>query len=146
MYILDVTGAFRIDHLPDTYIYHIEPVADEIAVISSDDCLRLINPVSMQGPASNIIPNIHAEVTCLKALDGQNGILCTAGRDGLFSIWDLRGNSKVAELKSGSLDHFAICYSISFLLPPDGNLSSALVKTKMGPPRRILICLLSFHF
>jgi hypothetical protein len=80
MYTLDVKGAFGIEHPPDTYIYHIEPVADSIAAISSDNCLRLIDPLFLHGPALNVIQNIHAEVTCLKSLDAQNSIVCTDGQ------------------------------------------------------------------
>jgi WD repeat-containing protein 89 len=107
MYTLEVTGAFRIDQPQGTYIYHLEPVADEIAAISSDDCLRLVNPTSLHGPALKVIPKVHAEVTCLKALEGQNFIVCTAGRDGRINIWDLRGNANVAELKTSMSPPFA---------------------------------------
>lgn len=103
MYTLNVIGAFKIDHPPETYIYHIEPIGDKIAVISSDNCLRLINPVFMDGPVLNTIPKLHAEVTCLKALDAQNSIVCTAGNDGIVNILDLRGDTKVAELKFGKI-------------------------------------------
>jgi WD40 repeat protein len=130
MYTLEATQAFRIDNPPEkTYIYHIEPVADEIAVISSDNCLRLINPVSLQGPAVNVIPKVHADVTCLKALDGQSGIVCTAGRDGQVNIWDLRGKTKVAELKTGMLAIFR-CPLYNFFL-------QCLQKPDLNPPLRI---------
>lgn len=112
MYTLDVKGAFRIEHPPDTYIYHIEPVADGIAAISSDNCLRLIDPLFLHGPALNVIQNIHAEVTCLKSLDAQSSIVCTAGRDGKVNIFDLRAKTKVAEMKTGK--NFR-CFFRSFL-------------------------------
>jgi len=100
MYSLDASGSFRVEQPRETYIYHIEPIGDEIAAISSDDCLRLISPTSIHGPALKVIPKVHAEVTSLKALDGQNAIACTAGRDGCINIWDLQGNIKAAELKT----------------------------------------------
>ncbi len=99
MYTLDASGAFRIDQPQGTYIYHIEPLADEVAVISSDNCLRLINPTSLHAPALRVVSNVHAEVTCLKTLDKQNNIVCTAGRDGRVNIWDFRANTKVAKFK-----------------------------------------------
>jgi WD40 repeat protein len=105
MYTLNASGSFRVDKPEETYIYHIEPIGDEIATISSDDCLRLISPTSLPGPPLKVIPKVHTEITCLKALDGQNAIVCTAGRDGQVNIWDLRGNTKVAELKTGMSDH-----------------------------------------
>jgi WD40 repeat protein len=108
MYTLDGSEAFRIDRPEGTYIYHLEPVAGEVAVISSDDCLRLIDPTSLHGPALKVIRKVHTEVTCLKALDGQNAIVCTAGRDGRVNIWDLRGSTRVAELKTGMLHQFVL--------------------------------------
>ncbi len=113
MYTLETTGVFSIDDPPETYIYHIEPIADEIAAISSDDCLRLINPAFLNGPVLKIIPKTHTEVTCLKALDGQSPIACTAGRDGRVNIWDVRGNTVVAELNTG-IAPFRCLYSIAF--------------------------------
>jgi hypothetical protein len=101
MYTLDAKGAFRIEHPPETYIFRIEPVADGIAVISSDDCLRLIDPLFLHGPPLNVVQNIHAEVTCMKALDAENSIVCTAGRDGKVNIFDLRAKTKVAEMRTG---------------------------------------------
>lgn len=108
MYTLDGSEAFRIDQPEGTYLYHLEPVAEEVAVISSDDCLRLIDPISLHGPALKVIPKVHTEVTCLKALDGQNAIVCTAGRDGRVNIWDLRGSTRIAELKTGMLHQFLL--------------------------------------
>lgn len=106
MYTLDVKGTFRIEHPPDTYIYHIEPVANGIAAISSDDCLRLIDPLVLHEPALNVVQNIHTEVTCLKPLDAQNSIVCTAGRDGKVNIFDLRAETKVAEVTTGRNDRY----------------------------------------
>jgi WD40 repeat protein len=108
MYTLDGSEAFRINRPEGTYIYHLEPVAEGVAVISSDDCLRLIDPTSLNGPALKAIRNVHTEVTCLKALDGQNAVVCTAGRDGRVNIWDLRGSTRVAELKTGMLHQFVL--------------------------------------
>jgi WD40 repeat protein len=108
MYTLDASGLFRVEQPQETYIYQIEPIRDEIAAISSDDYLRLVSPTSLHGPALKVIPNVHAKVTCLKALDGQNSIVCTAGRDGRVNIWDLRGNTKVAELKTSMLPHLTV--------------------------------------
>jgi WD40 repeat protein len=107
MYTLDASGSFRVDQPRETYIYHIEPIGDEIASISSDDCLRLISPASLNGPALKVISKVHEEVTCLKALDVENAVVCTAGRDGRVNIWDLRGDVKVAELKTSMSLHFA---------------------------------------
>lgn len=101
MYTLEATGAFKIEHPAETYIYHIEPVADGVAAISSDNCLRLIDPLFLQGPALNVLQNVHTEVTCLKALDGQNSIVCTAGRDGKVNVFDFRAKTKAAEIKTG---------------------------------------------
>ena len=116
MYTLDATGVFRIEQPPDTYIYHIEPVADRIAAISSDNCLRLIDPLFLNGPALNTIQNIHAEVTCLKILDAENGIICTAGRDGKIAIFDLREKARVTEMSVGRADKN---FFVSLLLNKD---------------------------
>jgi WD40 repeat protein len=101
MFSLEATGAFKIDQPPETYIYDIVPISEGLAVISSDNSLRLINPLSLHGAALNTIENVHTDITCLETLDEQNSIVCTAGRDGRVIIFDFRSKNKVAEVKTG---------------------------------------------
>jgi hypothetical protein len=108
MYTLDAVGVFQIEHPPETYIYDIQPVADGIVAISSDDCLRLIDPLVLHAFPLQLIQNVHNEITCLKTLDPGNSIVCTAGRDGRVNIFDFRAKTKVAELRTGR--NFSIFY------------------------------------
>jgi WD40 repeat protein len=101
MYTLDAVGAFAIGHPPETYIYDIQPLADGVAAISSDNCLRLIDPLVLHGPPLQVVQNVHTDVTCLKVLDADSSIVCTAGRDGRINIFDFRAKSKVAEVRTG---------------------------------------------
>jgi hypothetical protein len=121
MYTLDAVGVFKIEHPPETYIYHIEPVADGVAAISSDNCLCLIDPLFLNGAPLHVIQDVHTEVTCLKALDTQNSIVCTAGRDGKACIFDFRAKSKVAELRASKcgMRYFMLSDVHSVFLVPD---------------------------
>lgn len=101
MFTLDAVGSFDIHEPSGTYVYEIVPVSDGIAVISSDNNLRLIDPLSLHNQPLQVVQNVHADVTCLKALDPQSSIVCTAGRDGRVSIFDFRSRSKVSEVRTG---------------------------------------------
>ena len=105
MYALDTVGAFKIEQPPETYIYDIKPIAREgaIAAISSDNCLRVVDPLALNGAPLHVEQGIHNEVTCLMVLEERNLIVCTAGRDGKVNIFDLRARSKVAELSASML-------------------------------------------
>lgn len=99
MYTLDATDSYAIENPASTYIYDIIEVADGIVSISSDDSLRLANPRSLSEQL-HTLPKVHTEVTCLKALDADNSIVCTAGRDGKARITDLRQKLSIVELSS----------------------------------------------
>lgn len=100
MYTLDATESYEIEKPKGTYIYDIIEVADGIVSISSEDSLRLIDPRSLSSEPLYTIPKLHNEITCLKALDTANSIVCTTGRDGKVRITDLRQRSRIAELSS----------------------------------------------
>jgi hypothetical protein len=101
MYALNACASFKINQPSETYIFDIISTADGIVAISSDDTLRLLDPALLHGQPLYTIPHIQDQVTCLKALDGHNSVVCTAGRDGRLSILDLRNRSKVADLAVG---------------------------------------------
>jgi hypothetical protein len=104
MYTLEATDSFRIP-TPDTYIYDIISIAAGVAVISSDDSLRLLDPLALNGAPINSVRMINESVTCLKAFspnaDGGAEIVCTAGRDGRAVLLDPRSGSRVDEVRSG---------------------------------------------
>jgi SEL1 protein len=124
MYTLDNEGTFRVEQPSETYIYQIEPVADGLAAISSDNCLRLLDPLVLSGPVLHSIPHIHQEVTSLKALDEGASIVCTAGRDGLVNIFDFRQRSKVVEMRTGRPLPLTLLYSITLFDPSKSDLPS----------------------
>ncbi len=100
MYTLDASSSMAIEKPSGTYIYEIIEVADGIVSISSDNTLRLINPLSLETEPLYTLPKIHTDVTCLRALDAGSSIVCTAGRDGKVRITDLRQKSRIAEMSS----------------------------------------------
>ena len=100
MYTLDATDSCEITKPKGTYIYDIIEVADGIVSISSDGTLRLIDPRSLSTEPLYTLPKLHTDITCVKALDTGNSIVCTAGRDGKVCITDLRQRSRIAELSS----------------------------------------------
>lgn len=40
-------------------------------------------------------------ITCLKALDAGNDVVCTAGRDGVVVVWDMRTGGRVSNVSVG---------------------------------------------
>ena len=71
-----------------TYIYAItlvDPLCTNLAVISSDDSLRILDPTTLQSKVDFSSGKVHEGVTCLKSFDG---LLSTAGQDAAIRIWD----------------------------------------------------------
>jgi hypothetical protein len=104
MYTLAAIDSFQIPSA-DTYIYDIVPTSSGLATISSDDNLRLLDPLALNGPPINSIRMVNKDVTCLKAfspnLEGGEAVVCTAGRDGRVVLHDPRSGSRVGEVRSG---------------------------------------------
>lgn len=107
MYNLNSTSSFHVSKPAGTYIYDIVPVAGGLASVSSDDSLRLLDPLSLNAGPVNEIKKVNADVTCLKAVsvggDGDAVVMCTAGRDGRVVLWDPRSGVKAGEVRSGEL-------------------------------------------
>ena len=83
--------------LPEgTYIYKLEPIGPNLAIISSDDSLRVLDPETLD--LSTTIKESHDGVTCLASRDN---ILFTAGRDGHIRCWDCRTGGKSMQIKNG---------------------------------------------
>ncbi|KAH6711732.1 hypothetical protein BKA61DRAFT_487706 [Leptodontidium sp. MPI-SDFR-AT-0119] len=105
MYNLRTTSSFHVAKPAGTYVYDIVPVAAGLAAISSDDSLRLLDPLALNAGPVNEIKKVNADVTCLKAVsvggEGDAVVVCTAGRDGRVALWDPRSGAKVGEVRSG---------------------------------------------
>ncbi|KAF2204432.1 WD40 repeat-like protein [Delitschia confertaspora ATCC 74209] len=104
---------------PSSYIYKVLSTAaredpltysklDQLAVISSDDSLRFVDPSSLKLLPNGIIKNVHKSVTCLERVDDEGNIVVTAGRDGLIRFWDKRSKDKVMEIQPRFLPISAI--------------------------------------
>jgi hypothetical protein len=123
MYTLSAVDSFRVSEPADTYIYDIVPVAAGLAVISSDDCLRILDQHSLSRQPINSVRKINPDVTCLKAIGTSAGdaeIDCTAGRDGKVCLVDPRSGTKTGEVRAGELAFSCVCYAVqqqSLLLP-----------------------------
>lgn len=104
MYALNAVDAFHISESKDTYVYDIVPLAAGLAAISSDDSLRLLDPLTLSGAPINSIRRVNTEVTCLKAINNttERGALlvCTAGRDGRVCLLDPRTAVKIGEVRT----------------------------------------------
>jgi WD40 repeat protein len=97
---------------PNSYIYRIISTAprqdpltysqtDQLAIISSDDSLRFLDPATLSALPNGIIKNVNEKVTCLeRANDAPSNVVATAGRDGLIRFWDKRSRQKVLEIES----------------------------------------------
>lgn len=95
---------------PNSYIYRIistatrlDPLSysqtDQLAIISSDDSLRFLDPATLN--VNGVVNTVNSSVTCLeRANDAASNIVATAGRDGLIRYWDQRSRQKVLEIQS----------------------------------------------
>jgi WD40 repeat protein len=71
--------------------------SDRLAVISSDDSLRVLDPSTLELLPDGLYANANKGLTSLKrfAPNGQeSNVFMTAGRDGQVCGWDLRSRSK----------------------------------------------------
>lgn len=106
MYNLNTTSTFQVTTPAVTYVYEIVPISSGIATISSDNVLRLLDPLALDRGPVNSIQNVHSDVTCMKALEtspGDAAIVATAGRDGRVCLLDPRSGGKIGEVRSGEL-------------------------------------------
>lgn len=104
MYTLNHIDSFQITDPRNTYIYEIIPVAGGLASISSDNALRFLDPLALNGSPINVVKRVNEGVTCLRELG--EGVVVTAGSDGWVRLVDLRSGRKVGEVKSGELSAF----------------------------------------
>ncbi|CZT12523.1 related to WD40 repeat protein [Rhynchosporium agropyri] len=101
MYNLNIQSQFHISSPAGTYVYDIIPVAAGLASISSDDTLRLLDPLALDSGPVKEIKKANKDVTCLKAVgEGDSVVVCTAGRDGRVVMWDPRTVGMVGECRS----------------------------------------------
>ncbi|KAJ4993535.1 WD repeat-containing protein [Stagonosporopsis vannaccii] len=97
---------------PNSYIYRIistaarqDPLSysktDQLAIISSDDSLRFLDPATLN--VIGVVKNANSSITCLeRANDAPSNVVATAGRDGLIRYWDHRSRQKILEIQSPS--------------------------------------------
>ncbi|TGJ85730.1 hypothetical protein E0Z10_g3052 [Xylaria hypoxylon] len=98
MYSLDRIDEYRIPTREEVYVLDIIPFTSGPATISSDQKLSLFDPLSLKtGPTVNLVTN-HGNITCAKAFDADNSVMCTAGENGTISMWDLRQDVRQAEV------------------------------------------------
>ena len=86
---------------PDSYIYRILPCDGQIAAISSDDSLRIVDARTLQEVSNGIFEKVHDGVTCLDTYPRDHSRLATAGRDGTVKVWDLRTKTSALEYRDG---------------------------------------------
>ncbi|KAH8596730.1 WD repeat-containing protein-like protein 89 [Bisporella sp. PMI_857] len=91
MYTLDNFAVHAVTSPENTYIYDILPTALGLVSISSDDKLRLLDPLNLGSPA--VVKKINQDVTSLRVLLDE-GVVVTGGRDGRVEVLDLRSSGK----------------------------------------------------
>lgn len=98
MYPLTCIDGYRIPTREEVYVLDIIPFTSGPGTISSDQKLSLFDPFSLKtGPTINLVTN-HGNVTCTRAFDAANSVVCTAGENGTISLWDLRQDARQAEV------------------------------------------------
>jgi WD40 repeat protein len=74
---------------------------DRLAVISSDDSLRIFDPATLKVVPNGVITAVNESVTCLERADeAASTIIATAGRDGFINFWDKRTQQKALTIES----------------------------------------------
>lgn len=82
---------------------------DSLAIISSDDSLRFLDPSTLNILPNGIIKNVNDKVTCLeRANDVPSNVVATAGRDGYVRFWDKRTQQNALEIESREHDEYII--------------------------------------
>ncbi|KAI0021156.1 WD40-repeat-containing domain protein [Xylariomycetidae sp. FL0641] len=98
MYPLTCVDGYKIPLREEVFMLDIIPLAAGPATISSDQKLSAFNPASLKtGPVLDLVTH-HGNITCARAFDTGNSVVCTAGEDGSVSIWDLRKDPRQAEV------------------------------------------------
>lgn len=98
MYPLTCVDGYKIPTREVVYVIDIAPLARGPATISSDQKLSLFDPTRLSsGPLLNLVTE-HGNLTCARAYDAGNSIVCTAGDDGSVSMWDLRNDPFQAQV------------------------------------------------
>lgn len=98
MYNLSQAEAYQNPGSDPAYVLEIMPVSGGLAAISSDQKLTLFNPMSLsQGPIKTI-RTTHGNITCARAFEQANSIVCTAGENGTVALWDLRLEGSKAQI------------------------------------------------
>ena len=85
----------------DSYIYEVVKINGNLAAISSDDSLRLVDLRTLQEIADAVLKNVHDGVTCLQAVDHDPSGLLTAGRDAVVQRYDMRLGQKTMQFGDG---------------------------------------------
>lgn len=85
----------------DSYIYKIVHVNGNLAAISSDDSLRLLDLETLREIAGGVMNNVHDGVTCLQTVDHDPNSLLTAGRDAAVQRYDVRNGQKTMRFGDG---------------------------------------------
>ncbi|KAF2705755.1 WD40 repeat-like protein [Pleomassaria siparia CBS 279.74] len=125
---------------PNSYIYKIlstsprhDPLTysntDTLAVISSDDSLRFVDPATLQTLPNGAIQGVNEGVTCLERVDDPEGnLVATAGRDGLINFWDKRSRAKAMVIQSpNKLISSLVCNS------PNNFIAAGIENPEDGP-------------
>ncbi|ROW10791.1 hypothetical protein VPNG_05379 [Cytospora leucostoma] len=98
MYNLSKADAFQNPGSDPAYVLEIIPVAGGLAAISSDQKLTLFNPLRLSQGPQKTIRTAHGNITCARAFDVSNSIVCTAGENGTVSLWDPRLDGSKAQI------------------------------------------------
>ena len=101
MRVASLTTTSSLSFATDSYIYKIVHVNGNLAAISSDDSLRLIDLETLREIAGGVLRNVHDGVTCLQSVDQDPNSVLTAGRDAVVQRYDLRLGQKTMQLGDG---------------------------------------------
>ena len=102
MRLASLTSTSKLALPADSYIYKIVKVGHHnLAAISSDNSLRLIDPTTLLEVPGGIFKNVHDGVTCLQVIDHDPNSILTAGRDAVVRQYDWRSGQKTLQLGHG---------------------------------------------
>lgn len=90
-----VQASVALSRVPGSYLYHIVPSHDSLAILTSSDEVAIVDQNTLQ--ASSTLSGVPQGSTCLAG----GPILACSGRDGSIALFDSRSQESFLRLKSG---------------------------------------------
>lgn len=90
-----VQASVALSRVPGSYLYHIVPSDESLAILTSSDEVVVVDQSTLQVSAN--LSGVPPGSTCLTG----NHVLACSGRDGSIALFDTRSQKRVAQFATG---------------------------------------------